>query len=205
VFFTVAYLATRLGAKLEANFMRFVAVVVLILGVVAVDTGLNLLGSPYSFSRLARTFTQPAQAQALPVVGSTASAVSNPTAVPLPTSPLSVVNPTPAPGGSPQADSAPATAAANAAPKIATVMLNVTNGGYDPAILEAPANQPLKLALVTNNTFSCSRAFVIPTLNFQKLLPATGSTLVDIPAQPAGTVMYFTCSMGMYTGQIEFK
>ena len=48
VFFTVAYLATRLGARLEAGFMRVVAVVVLVLGLVAIDSGLTLLGSPYS-------------------------------------------------------------------------------------------------------------------------------------------------------------
>jgi hypothetical protein len=66
-------------------------------------------------------------------------------------------------------------------------------------------NQPLKLALVTKNTYSCSRAFIIPDLNFQKLLPATGTEVIDLPPQPAGAVLYYTCSMGMYTGQIEFK
>ena len=48
VFFTVAYLTTRLGARLETVFMRFVAVVVLILGLVSIENGLNLMGSPYS-------------------------------------------------------------------------------------------------------------------------------------------------------------
>jgi sulfite exporter TauE/SafE len=40
VFFIVAYLTTELGAKLEKFFMRFVAVVVLILGFVTLDGGL---------------------------------------------------------------------------------------------------------------------------------------------------------------------
>jgi hypothetical protein len=71
--------------------------------------------------------------------------------------------------------------------------------------LEAPAGRPVKLALVTNKTFSCSRAFVIPALNLQKVLPATGTTFLDLPPQPAGAVLRFTCSMGMYTGQIVYK
>src|SRR5512136_1566497 len=52
VFFTVAYLTMRLGAKLEKAFMRFVAIVVLILGLVSVNNGLNLAGSPLSAQNL---------------------------------------------------------------------------------------------------------------------------------------------------------
>src|SRR5215207_4532872 len=55
VFFIVAYLTTELGARLEKFFMRFVAVVVLILGLLTVNSGLNILGSPLSFQNLART------------------------------------------------------------------------------------------------------------------------------------------------------
>jgi hypothetical protein len=38
-----------------------------------------------------------------------------------------------------------------------------------------------------------------------ELLPDTGKVVVDIPAQAPGTRMFFTCSMGMYTGLIEFE
>jgi len=44
VFFVVVYLATRMGALLEKNFARAVAIVLLILGLVSVDSGLNLMG-----------------------------------------------------------------------------------------------------------------------------------------------------------------
>ncbi len=54
VFFAVSYFATRLGAVMEKNFMRFVAVAVLILGFISIDSGLNLMGSPFSFSNLLR-------------------------------------------------------------------------------------------------------------------------------------------------------
>ena len=52
VFFTVAYLATRLGARLEKNFVRVVAVIVLVLGLVSIDGGLTLAGWPYSVANL---------------------------------------------------------------------------------------------------------------------------------------------------------
>jgi plastocyanin domain-containing protein len=61
------------------------------------------------------------------------------------------------------------------------------------------------LNLVTNKTYSCSRDFVIPDLNYYQLLPDTGTVQVEIPPQPAGTRMKFTCSMGMYTGTIVFE
>jgi len=46
VFFIVAYLTTQIGAKLEALFMRFVAVIVLVLGLFSIVSGMNLAGVP---------------------------------------------------------------------------------------------------------------------------------------------------------------
>jgi plastocyanin domain-containing protein len=83
--------------------------------------------------------------------------------------------------------------------------LFVKNEGYFPQTLRAKANSPVALNLVTNRTFSCARDFVIPALNFYELLPDTGNVVVDIPAQAPGTRMFFTCSMGMYTGLIVFE
>jgi sulfite exporter TauE/SafE len=84
------------------------------------------------------------------------------------------------------------------------LVLNAVNSGYQPRTLHAPANTALTLQLVTNNTRSCSRAFLIPMLNYRVLLDATGVETVSIPPQKAGSVMEFTCSMGMYTGEIVF-
>jgi sulfite exporter TauE/SafE len=83
--------------------------------------------------------------------------------------------------------------------------LAVKNQGYFPAVLNAKAGTALTLALITDNTVSCARDFVIPDLNYYSLLPETGRELVEIPPQEAGTIMRFTCSMGMYTGQIQFE
>lgn len=67
VFFAVSYFATRLGERLERNFTRFVAVVVLVLAVVTIDSGVTLAGSPVSLSRLAGgIFGSPVGGQAAP-------------------------------------------------------------------------------------------------------------------------------------------
>jgi sulfite exporter TauE/SafE len=163
VFFIIAYLTTELGARLEKFFMRFVAVVVLILGFTTLNSGLNVLGSPLSFQNLTRNLI-PSESVSDPVVES------------------------------------PKTAATEG-----EIFLNVNNDGYFPRTLSAPADTTVTLNLVTNQTYSCARDFVIPSLNVYQLLPDTGTMQVSIPAQPKGTTMFFTCSMGMYTGQIVFQ
>ncbi|HEY8797364.1 MAG TPA: sulfite exporter TauE/SafE family protein [Candidatus Dormibacteraeota bacterium] len=52
VFFGLAYVATRLGEVLHTRFVQVAGVVVLVLGLVSIEGGLNLMGSPYSFSNL---------------------------------------------------------------------------------------------------------------------------------------------------------
>jgi sulfite exporter TauE/SafE len=161
VFFAVAYLTMELGARLEKFFMHFVATIVLILGLVTLNSGLTLMGSPLSFTRLTRGMFMAAET------------TTNPTAVP--------------------------------ASEDGTLQLTVANNGYFPGTLYAKANQPITLALVTDNTVSCARDFVIPALDVYELLPKTGRVAVDIPAQEPGTILRFTCSMGMYSGQIVFE
>ena len=163
VFFVVAYLTTELGSRLEKFFMRFVAVVVLILGLVTVNGGLNILGSPLSAQNVSRSLF-------------------------------------PSNGGGAAETESTAPVAANGG-----LILQVENEGYFPQTLKAPAGQEVTLNLVTNQTYSCSRDFVIPALDFYELLPDTGTVQVRIPAQEKGSTMFFTCSMGMYTGQIVFE
>lgn len=163
VFFIVAYLTTELGARLERFFMRFVAAVVLILGLVTVNSGLNVLGSPLSFQNLTRSL--------------------------LPS----------------DSGSAPVASASQPAAREGEVALYVQNEGYFPQTLSAPAGKDFSLNLVTDKTYSCSRDFVIPALDFYQLLPDTGTVRVNIPAQEKGSTLFFTCSMGMYTGRIVFE
>jgi len=167
VFFIVAYLTTELGSRLEKFFMRFVAVVLLVLGFVTLNGGLNVLGSPLSFQNLTSSLFQ-SNGQPASVVDSSQTASQ-----------------TTFPDGE--------------------LVLYVNNSGYFPRSLKAPANEAFKLNLVTNQTYSCARDFVIPALDYYQLLPDTGTMQVNIPAQKAGSTLFFTCSMGMYTGQIVFE
>jgi sulfite exporter TauE/SafE len=159
VFFTVAFLAMQLGARMEKLFMRFVAVVILVLGLVSVNSGLTLMGSPLSVTNMLQT----AKAEQTNLV--TASL--------------------------PQSDGI-------------NLYLSAGNSGYSPRVLHARADIPITLNLVTSQTYSCARSFVLPAVGVEKLLPASGTETISIPAQAAGTVMRFSCSMGMYTGQIVF-
>ncbi len=162
VFFVVVYLATRMGALLEKNFARAVAVVLLILGLVSVDSGLNLMGSPVSFARLTQT--------------QAASALNE----------------------------APLVKAVTSTNNENEVRITVLNNGYTPASISARPDVPTRLVFVTDNVFSCSRALVIPELRVEQILPDTGEVVIEVPPQPAGKVLRYSCSMGMYSGQIVF-
>lgn len=158
VFFALAYAATKLGSLLEKHLVRITAAALIILGILAFDTGLNILGSRFSLTRAA---------------SSVASEVFN--------------------GGE-----------SVGAAQNGTLVLNVIDKGFRPRRLHATANMPLTLTLVTDEVYSCSRAFLIPDIDFGVILPASGEEVVEIPPQAPGTVMPFTCSMGMYTGEIIF-
>ena len=178
VFFGVTYLAARLGSLLEKQLMRLTAVVLLILGLVAVNNGLNLTGSPFSFTRVLAAASDPTGGEAV-----------------VPT--LSVYDP----------NGTSSAALANDAPanEPGVIRIDVKNYGYVPSKIIVPANRPVKLKLVTKGVYSCSRAFVIPALNLERLLPPTGDVILDIAPQQSGSVMQFSCSMGMYTGAIFFQ
>jgi uncharacterized protein len=189
VFFTVAYLTTRLGARLEKNFVRIVAAIMLILGLISIDSGLTLAGFPYSVAnlRMAAGGSEPAPvaASAQPQAQAAPAAQNQ--------KPLHDTGTTDLTGAF-----GPAAAAAGA------VTINVANNGYLPEVTHAKGGQPFQLALVTKDTYSCARAFVIQSLGIEKVLPATGTVMVDIPAQPAGSKLFYSCSMGMYSGVIVF-
>ncbi len=85
---------------------------------------------------------------------------------------------------------------------IQTATINVTNGGYNPKIINLKKGIPVRLTLNTANVQSCSRSFTIPALNIQKLLPETGNTTIEFTPHDLGPLA-FSCSMGMYTGRFN--
>lgn len=105
---------------------------------------------------------------------------------------------------------APATAttrttpAARSAASHGVLKIDVRADGYSPSSLTAPANSKVALLLTTKDNASCTRTFVIPALKIERALPESGQTNVQLPPQPAGRRISFTCGMGMYTGWITF-
>jgi hypothetical protein len=183
VFFAVAYFTTQIGSKMEKHFMRFVAIVILVLAFVTIDNGISLAGSPVSISRLFKPSNQvQASVVTLPDENQ-AESVS-----PIQTNTSNATN-------QPEVE---------AASESSIISINVENYGYSPDVIHAKAGVPITLELITNNIYSCSRAFVIPSLRIERILPETGVETISLPAQEAGKKLQFSCSMGMYTGVIIF-
>lgn len=85
------------------------------------------------------------------------------------------------------------------------VITLTAKGGYSPKVTTAKADVPTVIKMVTKGTFDCSSSVSIPSLEYQANLSPTGETLIDVPAQPKGTTLEGTCSMGMYNFSIKFE
>ena len=202
MFFAVAYSAMRVGAKLEHAFMRVIAVVVLLLGLVAIESGLNLLGSPVSASRLMASLRQDAEVApvAAPAADDPVAIEAEPTVVAAAPEepegrPVEEVEPEPG-----MVDEPPAPVE----PEVQTLYVQAKHDGYVPPRQHAVAGVPSELVLITDLTRSCTRALAIPALKFETYLPETGQVTVDVPPMEAGTVLRYSCAAGIYTGEIVF-
>lgn len=169
LFFILAYFTTRISESLNVNFVKVVAVIILIFALYSLESGLNLIGSPISYA----AYKQRLELKSITSQNTNDTAANQP----------------------------PVVSSEDGISQIVTI--NATDYGYEPRILKAKANSPTQLILVTNNTYSCSRAFVIPSLKIQEVLEETGTKTINIPPQKPG-FLKFTCSMGMYTGNILF-
>lgn len=182
VFFTVAYFTTKLGEKLEKNFMRFTAVIIMVLAFITINNGITLTGSPFSLSQI---FASNQSSGVYRTPEPPPLGIPRP---PVPTPEGGAIVPTPIFAGD----------------LSGIVTINVENYGYVPDTIHVKAGLPFQLKLVTNDVRSCSRAFVIPTLGIQEILDSTGVATINIPAHDRGTRISFSCSMGMYGGMIIF-
>lgn len=171
LFFMLTYLATKLGSLLEKYFVRFVVLALVIFAFLSLDSGLNVMGFPYTITRLTN---------ANRVNTNTIPRIDDPSNFPS----VSIAS----------------------TPVISSdVVVYAKNDGYYPYESYAIAGEPVTLRLMTNNTISCSRSFIIPSLNIKALLDATGEKVIEIPPREAGTTLAYSCSMGMYTGVIKFQ
>src|SRR5437879_1055434 len=82
-----------------------------------------------------------------------------------------------------------------------SVLVNVTMVGFDPAVIEAKAGQPLKLAFFRPNAANCGNEVVFPDLGIRKELPPGQTVVVDITPLKSGP-LGFECGMKMLKGQL---
>lgn len=82
---------------------------------------------------------------------------------------------------------------------IQEVSIAVRSSGYTPQSITLKKGIKTRLTLTTNNTGGCSRAFTIPSLRLSKILPETGTEILEFTPTKTGPLV-FACSMGMYTG-----
>lgn len=79
------------------------------------------------------------------------------------------------------------------------VEMTVNLRGYETKVRKLKAGIPVKLKLTTSGVAGCSRAFTIPEYDISKLLPQTGTEIIEFTPEKVGNLTY-TCSMGMYSG-----
>lgn len=83
-----------------------------------------------------------------------------------------------------------------------TATITVTNAGYSPKVITLKKGLKARITLTAQNVQSCARAFTIPEINFEKLLPVNGATIVEFTPNKTGHLA-FSCSMGMYSGSFN--
>jgi Cupredoxin-like domain len=86
-----------------------------------------------------------------------------------------------------------------AAPQVVEILVD---RGYRPAQSVAFADAPVRIVFRRRDADHCTERVVFSSPHMERRLEPHGTTLVDLPAQPSGTVR-FTCGMGRYRGEIE--
>lgn len=79
--------------------------------------------------------------------------------------------------------------------------ITVSEKGYDPAALSAPAGQKVRLTFTRVSDEGCGQQVAFPSLNIKKDLPLNKPVSVDL-TMPASGNLGFTCGMGMYKGSV---
>jgi sulfite exporter TauE/SafE len=171
LFAMLGFVIRRSATALRGRLATASAVVVALVGVLSVNTGLVLIGSPFTLSAAAAALT-PRSDRPAPASGNAAGKVDFGL-------------------GDAQID----------AGGVQQIIINARNSSYTPSRVRAKAGVPTVLTVRTDRTRGCTRAFVIPDANIERVLPETGDTRIELGALPPGELK-FTCGMGMYRGYI---
>ncbi len=78
----------------------------------------------------------------------------------------------------------------------------IVSRGYHPALIEAAAGIPIRLAFHREDDDPCSERVAFSSPRIDRRIAPTGTTTVELPGQRPGDVR-FTCGMGRYRGRIR--
>lgn len=84
---------------------------------------------------------------------------------------------------------------------VTEVPLTIANVRFEPASVVIPDGQPVRLIVDRREANACSDQLAIPQMNILVDLEPDATTVVELPAVPAGTYT-LTCGMGMMAGSI---
>lgn len=82
------------------------------------------------------------------------------------------------------------------------VIMTVSTYEYTTNYTTLKAGVPVKLTINSYNAQGCIRAFTIPSMNLTKVLPETGTEILEFTPTKTGKLTY-SCNMGMYTGEFN--
>lgn len=94
------------------------------------------------------------------------------------------------------------TTVGTAADGVAEVPLTIANVRFSPSVLDIPADRPVRLIVDRQEANACSDQLAVPQLGVLVDLAPNATTIVELPAAPAGTYT-LTCGMGMMSGQLR--
>jgi hypothetical protein len=89
-----------------------------------------------------------------------------------------------------------------AADGVVELPLAIENTAFVPALVQVPADRPVRLIVDRRESNPCSDQLAVPQLGVIAELAPNGTTIVDLPAASAGSYT-LTCGMGMMSGTLR--
>ncbi|MGH2544688.1 MAG: sulfite exporter TauE/SafE family protein, partial [Ardenticatenaceae bacterium] len=225
LFYLIGILAARLSSVWQRTSLRVTAVVLIVMALYSMVGGARLLGYRVGFGSAASARAAPAWVSPMPATEESTAPPTQAATAPTATGAvpsaglLAASNPTEentASGTSAgrelqdnlerwsaQAEGGNATTVREqSGAAVQEVTIAAVDWGYEPSWVQVRAGIPVRLSIVSDKLYSCSRNLVLPALGVDILLPETGTETVDFTPTAPGQIN-FTCGMGMYGGVIE--
>jgi uncharacterized protein len=82
------------------------------------------------------------------------------------------------------------------------VTISILGNRYEADKKVVKAGSNIKINLVNKAGYGCIQAFTIPALGISKIVPPGESQTLDIVVPNKAGILSYSCSMGMYSGQL---